>query len=533
MPRTRRTANVLPSFSFHEVFSLSVDPSTTTASSTRRTALRAVTALFASVALLLSGILTIAPAAHAVFNSSISGTLLDASGDPVAYESVELRQLVGTNDSEYIDDLQTDEDGAYEFTDLEDGVYTLESGWFGDYTNQFYGGNHDRHATSAKIVVGANQAVTANMRLTLGHSISGTVRNSSGAPLEDVRVRAYRWITDDGDPYWESEEDDHTSVNGSYSIDGLLNGVWTVRAYDTEDNYLGYYHGGDYERDNAARIVLNGANKTGVNFAMKKGGVVNGVITTPSGSPADGGSLGWCAWTPTRGASCTTTGGRGLHRGGRLVQSPACVPGDLHALVRRARAVRPRSTWAVSRARWRDALHGEAGCDHDVNTKLSAKPFVVPSTTKVSLSKSTRAYGTASTATVAVSGKGAVAGAVTLTAGAKAIGTKAVVGGKAAFTLPANLAVGKHAVRATFTTTGVLQSSRSAAVLTVTKAVVEGRREGEQEGLEALGQGHGQGRDAGWQVRRQGRQDDGRQGQAEEGQGHGQALEPGRTAVTS
>ena len=114
--------------------------------------------------------------------------------------------------------------------------------------------------------------------------------------------------------------------------------------------------------------------------------------------------------------------------------------------------------------------------DVDGNAATYLKKFTIEpvvTTTTLALSKTSRAFGTASTATATVTGTpGTATGSVTFKDGTKVLGTKALAGGTAAVTLPKTLAVGKHSITAVYAgTVNNLPSTSAAKVLTVTKAV--------------------------------------------------------------
>ncbi len=93
-------------------------------------------------------------------------------------------------------------------------------------------------------------------------------------------------------------------------------------------------------------------------------------------------------------------------------------------------------------------------------------------TTTLALSAKGYEYGKSAVATVSVAGQNISSGSVTIRDGAKTITTVAsvAVGGKATYTLPASLAVGKHSLTAVFTPKAgatVTGSSSAPAVLTV------------------------------------------------------------------
>ncbi|WP_193607524.1 InlB B-repeat-containing protein [Nocardioides lijunqiniae] len=95
------------------------------------------------------------------------------------------------------------------------------------------------------------------------------------------------------------------------------------------------------------------------------------------------------------------------------------------------------------------------------------------STTALSLSPTARAYGRASTAVVTVTGASAPTGRVELRDGARLLATADLVAGTARFPLASTLAVGPHALTATYLGSERLTGSASPArTLTVTKAPV-------------------------------------------------------------
>jgi hypothetical protein len=463
---------------------LSASISTTAARRSR--APRAVTAAVASAAMVLGGALALAPAAHAADNASVSG-VLTAAGDSLV-DDVTLYRATPAG-AMYVDDVETDPAGAFAFGGLPAGKYTLQMDGVGSVREQYLGGTAAAvNATTFTLAAGQARTGVA-FAASMGAPVSGTITTTDVGGADYASVALFARDVVGGAPMWMYVDDVEADGNGVYAFENVVKGTYTVGVEYDELHALRFY-GNVGPADlisqtppfNVKTFDVAGAAKSGINVTVPRAGSVNGQVKIANGEPFYGDVVAVNIITDPWGYSLSyPVNGTNTDSQGRY-DFPA-QPGTYTLAFLGENAV-PQSLGgnALNLNNEMFAMLGMSSATRfplavaqtkTINTTLRDTPYVANSITKVNLSKPSRAYGTASTATVTVVGKGSAAaatGSVKLMAGSKVIGSATVVGGKANFTLPATLKVGKHPVKATYSSTGALRSSSAVATLTVTKA---------------------------------------------------------------
>ena len=143
------------------------------------------------VAVVLSASAVTAPAAQAASTGSITGTVTDASGNPLAGIDVTAYQSDGSGDWEWASQVTTASDGSYLISGLSAGVYHVEfSDPNGIYPSQFYDSVAALAGDSATPVDVTDGATTPGIdaALTPGGHITGTVTDFD----ERCRRRGHR-----------------------------------------------------------------------------------------------------------------------------------------------------------------------------------------------------------------------------------------------------------------------------------------------------------------------------------------------------
>ncbi|MBI4426506.1 MAG: carboxypeptidase regulatory-like domain-containing protein [Candidatus Kerfeldbacteria bacterium] len=147
-------------------------------------------------------------------------------------------------------------------------LYVTRAGYFG--------------ATITNVALTANETtVTQNITLTPGSTVSGTVRDSVGAPIANATVTITK------------------SAGGTYSALTNASGAYTVSVYDLT-NYNGSAVGdyplsiaktGYVTKTAAVSIAADGSALTGNDFALVAAGTITGTITSSTGGGLSGATV--------------------------------------------------------------------------------------------------------------------------------------------------------------------------------------------------------------------------------------------------
>jgi putative cell wall-binding protein/5-hydroxyisourate hydrolase-like protein (transthyretin family) len=174
--------------------------------------------------------------------------------------------------SGHVADLTTASDGTWGRA-VEPGDYTFQ---FVD-PNNVYGSewyhNHTAPSEADEVTVSPGSTVIVDETLDAAGRISGTVENSSGAPVE-TWVDLYHADT------WDWAGIAYSS-GGSYSFEGLRAGSYRVWFGSTGD-YLGEYWNNRAEQGDDI-VVLAGQTTGGIDAVLGEGGTVSGTIASDDG----------------------------------------------------------------------------------------------------------------------------------------------------------------------------------------------------------------------------------------------------------
>ena len=225
--------------------------------------------------------------AQMTVGGSISGTITDASGNPVA--GICAMAVTGGFG---MGSPPSGVDGTYELNGLASGPYTVE--FFGcgattSYASQFYTGSAGGSASASNalvVTVTAGVLTTGiNAVMAAGGSISGAVTDASGAPLAGICVYAYTTSNTFGG--FQT-----SAADGTYVISGLAAGSYDVQFKDCNNigSYaLQYYNAtpaGSTSSSGATAVAVSAATTaSGINAVMAAGGSISGAVTDASGAP--------------------------------------------------------------------------------------------------------------------------------------------------------------------------------------------------------------------------------------------------------
>jgi len=232
--------------------------------------------------------------------SALAGTVTGPGGgalDPAAQVMV----VVLDQDGDYVSDGYVDSNGSFRIGGLPAGEYVVEvRDWSGTYLKR-YSGNAATFETASRVVVGAGQTRNnVDVQLVVGGTISGVVTGPDGAQLDGWNFGSVSVLTTEGNYVANGSID----PEGAYRVGSLPAGTYKVVVYPYEGPFTTTYYGGTTKLDDAGTVtVALGADTSGRDIAMIRGGSITGKLTTD-----DGGALG-----PDAGVCASTVDGDESH----------------------------------------------------------------------------------------------------------------------------------------------------------------------------------------------------------------------------
>ena len=224
------------------------------------------------------------PPAHAAASSvgtnltasslgSIEGQVSAPAGASVSRVIVTVR----SGDGDSVDEVPVDNAGRYVVTELPAGNYKLEfADRAGRLVDRWYKNATDEETADTIRVAAGKASIADTVRLTVGLTISGTVRMPAGFDHLKLRVEARNVDT------WDSKYAD-VAANGSYTIGGLRDGEAYEVWLEAEDNSVVEEYYSPTGDDRPGYVVLSGDSLPGVDFTAVPASVITGVISVPSG----------------------------------------------------------------------------------------------------------------------------------------------------------------------------------------------------------------------------------------------------------
>lgn len=213
--------------------------------------------------------------------NSVTGKVVDTTGDAIQGVSVELGEKISSDD-EY------GEGGNYDFSDIDDTVtdssgeftlYGIEDG--SDYILSFY--HNDYISTSSAFSVTEDDSITIEEPFVLqsGLNVSGIVKDKSGVPISDATVELeYESVdADSGEKEWhESNHNAQTDNQGRYTIKG-------IRPSEEDQTYRVTARHDNYFTSEPVEFNMSNQNVVGVDIEMTKCGYISGMIKDSAGDP--------------------------------------------------------------------------------------------------------------------------------------------------------------------------------------------------------------------------------------------------------
>lgn len=247
---------------------------------------------------------TLSPGSH------VTGTVTGDDGSGLADVRVVARRYDEQDDWwEIVQSTYTTGSGDYDLSGLSPGAYRLE---FDPDSPQLLGEFfHDKATLDAAddVVVGADTTVTdLDARLAPASHITGTVTDTTGNPLADVEVTAYR---DVGGDEWDSVAWTGTDASGHYDLGGLAPDTYRLRFSPSTSAQVGEYYRDQATLSAADEIVVGtNATVTGRDAQLATASHITGTVTGPGGTGIDdvevrayrydGGDDGWSQVRSTR-----------------------------------------------------------------------------------------------------------------------------------------------------------------------------------------------------------------------------------------
>jgi uncharacterized Zn-binding protein involved in type VI secretion len=224
-------------------------------------------------------------------SGTLSGWVVDPAGNPIEGLRVWIMGPTGMDPAT----VETDADGAYAFTGLTDGSYRV---YFSNVSIRTVGGQvrvasesyapqwyHDRpgYAGADGIAVTAETPVVdINAQMDNAGSIAGRITDSTGSPVEKVRVTAYSDASFAFSWSW-------TGSDGTYAVGGLPDGSYRLWIEDSASRFVPFWYPDKLSREAAQAVAISGANGVeGIDAVLAMGGTISGTVIdlgTGSGIP--------------------------------------------------------------------------------------------------------------------------------------------------------------------------------------------------------------------------------------------------------
>src|ERR1700693_905196 len=184
------------------------------------------------------------------------------------------------------DSMSTGRSGIYSVGGLPTGSYLVS---FSDcpatdYLGQYYSGASTSKSASPVVVTSGSNTPTLNATLILGATITGTVTDTAGAPLNRMCVAVFNaksaTVVASG----------NTSSTGTYALDALPGGSYIVQFTDCNggNHAAQWYHGQAAGRTAALLTLTNGVTTSGINAKLATGAAITGTVTDGVGHPLAG-----------------------------------------------------------------------------------------------------------------------------------------------------------------------------------------------------------------------------------------------------
>ncbi len=211
---------------------------------------------------------------------SISGNVTNTSGEPLQDIWID---VYDTASDSWINYTSTDASGNYVVDGIPSGYFKVQ---FYDYNygylGEWYNDKPDLDSADPIAVTAPEDVSGINAQLAMGGSISGTVTNTSGSPIDNISVYVYDAAT--GDYVLSS----YTEADGSYVVSGVPTGNYKVQFRDHHQGYLTEWYNDKPDLDSADPIAVTAPDDvSGINAQLAMGGSISGKVTDQDGNPIE------------------------------------------------------------------------------------------------------------------------------------------------------------------------------------------------------------------------------------------------------
>ncbi len=216
--------------------------------------------------------------------STISGTVSDASGNPIPLASVSANR----SDGRYGGSAITSPSGDYVITGLAAGSYTLVTDTFAapGYVREWWDDQPTQELADFFPVPARSEITGKDVVLTLGSVMSGTVTGPSGEPISGVEV-----VVVDSNMQFVSGAT--STADGTYAVRRLPAGTYALQfrpGYG--QNYLSEWwnDSSTFTLSDSIEVAAQ-AEVTGLDAVLSSGATVSGTVTAASGLPLAGATV--------------------------------------------------------------------------------------------------------------------------------------------------------------------------------------------------------------------------------------------------
>ena len=215
--------------------------------------------------------------AQLALGGSISGKVTNSSDVPVSFSCVMAYDSGGT----IVGSDNSDGNGDYSIVGLASGDYGIEFRSCGrDVRPEFYDDQETLAAATAVAVTAGSDTSGIDAQLAPGGSISGTITDSAGAPLEKICVHGY-------DAAGEELSSDRSDLDGNYTLAGFDTGDYRIEFEQCASNYNvidEFYSDKETLAEATPVPVTAGSVTPDIDIQLARGGSISGTLIGGSGS---------------------------------------------------------------------------------------------------------------------------------------------------------------------------------------------------------------------------------------------------------
>lgn len=227
---------------------------------------------------------------------SIRGTVVDSNQTPIPDLDALLFRDNGDgswNNGDFVDTLKTNSLGDFRFDLLSQGTYRLSiQDSRGNYLPAYYFAKETlTDAVDLPLASGQSLVLTDTIVVAPASFIMGTVKNSLGAPLENIRV-SYEISRSTADSTaWEPGNFTKTSLSGAYKLVGLWPGQYRVHFEDasTANRVVPEFFDNAFSAEDA-KVINLGAQETipNIDAVLTFYAKITGTVTLSGGAQLPG-----------------------------------------------------------------------------------------------------------------------------------------------------------------------------------------------------------------------------------------------------